>query len=68
MENGWTTNLDELNLKVETTGDFVILTVGEFYSMRDFLFMTIVAYGNSSTNPEWQLLFNPDQLIIDFIK
>lgn len=66
MENGWTNNLEELNLKIETKGDIVILTVGKFYSLSDYGFMWTVVYGEGKKLPEWKVLFDPDQLIIDF--
>ncbi len=68
MEEGWSNNLDELNLKIQTEGDIVILTVGEFYNLSDYGFMWTVVYGEEKKLPEWKALFNPDQLIIDFSK
>jgi anti-anti-sigma regulatory factor len=66
MENGWTNDLDKLEFTFESIGEILILTVGKFYSLLDYGFMWTVVYGAEKKLPEWQLIFNPDQLIIDF--
>ena len=68
MKEGWSNNLDELNLIIETKGDIVILRMGEFYTLRDYGFMWTAVNGEEEKRPEWQVLFDPDQLIIDFSK
>ena len=60
--------LGKTGMNLETVDGLTILNLGDEINLVDLGFLWSALYGTERKSSEWQLLFNSDQLLIDFTK
>jgi anti-anti-sigma regulatory factor len=68
MKNVLESELGKTGMTLETVDGLTILNLGDEINLVDLSFLWSALYGTERKSLEWQLLFNSDQLLINFTK